>query len=108
PSVAAPTVEPRHKYGLPVCRYDLPQRPPVVLDSTGNGKNAFAAARWDAGGVEHLHALFSGVVIGWIFLCARDNHAHWISEAGSFTHRGPASFLPLPAAFVCSQPRFSI
>ena len=97
PRRAAPTIAPN---GLLVCSDDLPQRPPVVLDSVGNGEDAFATARRDAGSVEYLHALFSGLAARGIFIRTRYNLTAGRSQAGGSARRDPAALLSLLAASV--------
>ena len=87
-------------YGLPVCSDNVPQRPPVVLDSVGNGEDAFTKARWDAGGVEYLHALFSGTAVGGLFVRTADNFTDRSSQAGGSARRDPAYLMSLFASSV--------
>ncbi len=84
---------------LIICHYDFPQRPLAVLDSTHNGEDAFASTRWDAGGVEHLHAVFSDTAVGGIFLRAGYNFANTSAQAGSSARRSPAAIVSLLAAY---------
>ena len=73
--------------------YNVPQRPPAVLGSTRNGQDAFATARWDAGRVEHVHAVFSGDAVGWVFVRVGYNFADRGSQTSSSTQRAIASFM---------------
>jgi hypothetical protein len=78
-----------------VCHHNFPQRPLTVLDSTGNGEDAFTTARWNTGSVDHLHALFSGNAIGRVFLCNVYSFMDGSSKAGSSAQLDTASFLSL-------------
>src|SRR5215216_4383700 len=80
-----------------VCSYCIPQCSPAVLDSTGNGEDAFTSTRWNTGSVEHLNALFSGFAVGGIFLRAGCNYLDGSSQASDSARRDPSSFMSLPA-----------
>ena len=69
------TVAPYSASILIICQHDFPQRPPAVLGSTHNCEDALTTPRWNSGGVDHVHALFSDTAPGGIFVCAGDNCA---------------------------------
>src|SRR6185369_17801762 len=80
----------------------------VVLDSIGNGEDAVASARWDAGSVEYLYALFSGVAARGIFIRTGYNLTAGRSQAGGSARRDPASLMSLLAASVRREYWFDI
>ena len=91
-----------------ICRDDLPQRTPVVLDSTGDGEDTFAATRWNSRRVEHLHALFPGAAVGGILVRARNNLMDRSSQASTSAQRPIAALVALLASRGLRQLRLHI
>ena len=91
-----------------VRHHNFPQRPLAVLDSTGNGEDAFTPARWYAGSVDHLHALFPGAAVGRVFVRNVYNSVDGSSQASSSAQFDPAYFMSLLAAKFYWKSRFTI
>ena len=66
-------VEKQRPVGFFIRRHALCQRGFAVLGAASDCQDAFAPAGRNAGGVEHLHALFSGDAARRLCLRARDN-----------------------------------